>query len=343
MATLLNKFKKEREAENSPPSFQEGALTEDKINRIINKYSKGKSPLNAKDYLKVSTEIGVPVDLLLAQGIQESNFGTAGRAVRTKNVGNVGNVDSGASRNMNSWLDGLMVQAKLLKKEYGVNSSKDVERLITKGFVRPKDGARYASDKNYEKVLSKLLKEISGSDFKGYSSNGATVNSESNIHSDAYTNQLKSMAESMSKLSGMSMTSQDIERMAKAEGGLDMINAQLLIGESQRKDREEQASLAKIQQEALEEEQQQEQAKKQQEQEAYYTALQEEAKVRDMAVNSYAKTFQERPEIDPAIFSSGQPTQFQFNTRQQFQQKGGFIEKAFNQPNLLSFKQKYKL
>lgn len=172
-------------------------------------------------------------------------------------------------------------------------------------------------------------------------SNQNYSNSES--YADTYSNQMKGMAEAMSKLSGIYMSPEDIERMAKAEGGLDMINAQLLIGESQRKDREEQASLAKIQQEALEKEQQQEQAKKQQEQEAYYTALQEEAKVRDMAVNSYAKTFQERPEIDPAIFSAGQPTQFQFNTRQQFQQKGGFIEKAFNQPNLLSFKQKYKL
>lgn len=130
-----------------------------KVSIIINNYSNGKSPLTANDYIKVSKDTGVPIDLLLAQGIQESNFGTKGRAVRTKNVGNVGNTDSGAAEYKDSWLQGLYRQAILLKEEYGVQSTNDVQRLLNTRFKRPK-GGHYASDINYHYNISKILDDL---------------------------------------------------------------------------------------------------------------------------------------------------------------------------------------
>lgn len=142
--------------------YQNGGLTPDKIQSIINKYGKGKSPFTAKDYIEVSRNTGVPVDLLLAQGIQESNLGTQGRAVRTRNVGNVGNTDNGAENNQKSWLEGLYGQANLLKKEYKVSSASDVQRLISNDFLRPVKGGKYATDANYGTKVGNLINSLYG-------------------------------------------------------------------------------------------------------------------------------------------------------------------------------------
>lgn len=150
--------------------YQSGGLTVDKIQNIINRYSNGKSPLTANDYIEVSKSTGVPVDLLLAQGIQESNFGTKGRAVRTRNVGNVGNTDDGTATYQNSWKAGLQRQATLLKNEYKVQDSSDIQRLVSNDFVRPVRGGRYASDPNYGSSIGKLLNTLHGK--KVYDLNG---------------------------------------------------------------------------------------------------------------------------------------------------------------------------
>lgn len=151
------------------PKYNDGGWTVSKVQGIINKYGNGKSPFTAADYLKVSKDTGVPIDLLLAQGIQESSLGTAGRAVRTKNVGNVGNTDNGAESHNDSWLSGLYRQANLLKKEYGVASQADVQRLVSNNFTRPVKGGNYASDSNYGYKIGKLLNELNGKDFYKYS------------------------------------------------------------------------------------------------------------------------------------------------------------------------------
>lgn len=131
-----------------------------KITTIINKYSNNKSPLTAEDYIKVARDTGVPVDLLLAQGMVESNFGTQGRAVRTKNVGNVGNTDSGAAEYKSSWREGLYRQALLLKNEYYVQNQNDVQRMLDTRFKRPKKGGHYASAKDYHIKVSKALEKL---------------------------------------------------------------------------------------------------------------------------------------------------------------------------------------
>lgn len=135
-------------------------LSYDRVQRIIAHYSNGKSPLSADDYFRVSDDTGVPLDLLLAQGIAESNLGTAGRAKRTKNVGNVGNTDDGSAVYHSTWRNGLYRQAKLLRDEYKVKSKEDVQRLILSNFTRPIKGGTYASAKDYGVKVGKILNSI---------------------------------------------------------------------------------------------------------------------------------------------------------------------------------------
>ena len=130
---------------------------------IINKFSNN-SPFSAKDFIEVSKSTGVPIELLLAQGIQESNLGTKGMAVRTKNIGNVGNNgNTGKTTYHNNWIDGLYRQANLLKTDYIANSYEDIDRLLNTNFLRPKKGGRYAEENNYAHAISKRLNEISES------------------------------------------------------------------------------------------------------------------------------------------------------------------------------------
>lgn len=167
--------------------YQNGGLTPDKIQTIINKYGRGKSPFTANDYIEVSKNTGVPVDLLLAQGIQESNLGTQGRAVRTRNVGNVGNTDNGAENHQNTWLSGLYRQADLLKKEYKVSSASDVQRLISNDFSRPVKGGKYASASNYGSKVGNLINTLYGK--KVYDTSGKEVTSkqtENYQYADSY-------------------------------------------------------------------------------------------------------------------------------------------------------------
>lgn len=167
--------------------YRNGGLTPDKIQTIINKYGRGKSPFTANDYIEVSKNTGVPVDLLLAQGIQESNLGTQGRAVRTRNVGNVGNTDNGAENHQNTWLSGLYRQADLLKKEYKVSSASDVQRLISNDFSRPIKGGKYASASNYGSKVGNLINTLYGK--KVYDTSGKEVASkqtENYQYADSY-------------------------------------------------------------------------------------------------------------------------------------------------------------
>lgn len=142
--------------------YQDGGLTPNKVQSIIDRYGRGRSPFTASDYITVANNTGVPVDLLLAQGIQESNLGTQGRAVRTRNVGNVGNTDDGTANYQNSWLKGLYRQANLLKQEYKVTDTTDVQRLVSNDFVRPIRGGKYATDQNYGSKVGNLLNKLHG-------------------------------------------------------------------------------------------------------------------------------------------------------------------------------------
>lgn len=135
-----------------------GELSEQDIQGYINAKSKGPSPLSAKDYMEVSAKYDVPVDILLAQGALESNFGTRGMAVGTKNVGNVGNNgNTGKKTQMDSYRDGLEKMASLLSRRYRPEDG-DWSSLLD-NFVNDK-GYRYAEEEGYEEALMGLVSEI---------------------------------------------------------------------------------------------------------------------------------------------------------------------------------------
>lgn len=137
------------------------SFSREKIQKVIDIYSNKQSPLNADDYIKVSQMTGVPVDALLTQGALESNFGTKGRAVETKNVGNVGNTDSGANEYQKSWFDGLLRQAILLKNEYAnPDGNFTADTFIANDFKRPTLGGRYATDPDYGAKYKQILSEV---------------------------------------------------------------------------------------------------------------------------------------------------------------------------------------
>lgn len=142
------------------------------VQAIIDKYSGGKSPLKAEDFIEVANKYGVPLDLMLAQAIGESNIGTKGRAVRSKNIFNVGNTDDGSTEYQNDWKAGLERYAKLLKNEYSVDGKIDTNYLLSSDFTRPKRGGKYAKD-GYNKQIFSILNQINPN-------NGYTMNTKTN-------------------------------------------------------------------------------------------------------------------------------------------------------------------
>lgn len=145
------------------PKYDGGGKTLDvnQIQRVIDHYSGGKSPLKAQDFINVSKKYGVPVQLLLSQSILESNIGTKGAAVRTRNVANVGNTATGKRTYHNSFVDGLDRFAKLMATEYQVRGTEDVMRLIKNNFQRPVRGGYYdPTNPNYGATVHKLIQKI---------------------------------------------------------------------------------------------------------------------------------------------------------------------------------------
>ena len=336
MATLFDIIKQNKEGNlSSIPVYKDGGLTKENIQGIINRYSKGKSPLTAENYIKVSNETGVPIELLLVQGIQESSFGTAGRAVRTKNVGNVGNTDDGSSRNMNSWEDGLRAQANLLRKEYGATSMSAVKNLISSGFVRPKDKARYASDPQYEKRLSGLLKTITGQDFSAYKGSSDYEPSQSPYSQYDFSNQ---------KLDYSQMNAQMESNQAFQKA---MVEA--MQSEASSKIALNQAQTLAIEREQAEKLALQEEEKKRVEQEQIQSVLDEKNKQREMLMEVGLQAIPEFIEKDTNVLnqiaSSPMNFQFQGGFQQLVQgQEGGMFHKMYDnykKVDINSFKNRF--
>lgn len=104
-------------------------------------------------------EYNICISFVLAQGMLESHFGTKGIASRTNSVWNVGTYDNGAilycynhpNESVEPYLD-------LLKRRYLVG--KDLHSLLQdKNFIND-EGKRYASAKNYENLMRKLIIDI---------------------------------------------------------------------------------------------------------------------------------------------------------------------------------------
>lgn len=338
MATLFDIIKQNKEgSKSSIPVYKDGGLTKENIQGIINKYGKGKSPLSAENYIKVSNETGVPVELLLVQGIQESSFGTAGRAVKTKNVGNVGNTDDGSARNMGSWEDGLRAQANLLKKEYGATSKEAVRGLIENGFVRTKDKARYASDPLYEKRLSGLLKTITGQDYSAYtnSSSNNTYGQNSPYSQLDFSNAKVDYSQMNAQ-----MESNQAFQKAMVEAMQSETNSKIALNQAQiyALEKEQEQKLAT-----------QEAEKKKEEQEQIQSVLEERSKQRetlmDVGMQAIPEYIENETNALNQLASSPMNFQFQGGFQQLVQgQKGGMFNKMYdeyNKVNINSFKTKF--
>lgn len=155
------------------------------VQKVIDKYSHGKSPLRAEDFIEVSKKYGVPLDLMLAQGINESNLGTNGRvALKTKNIFNVGNTDDGATETQNDWKGGLERYAQVIKNQYAMDPNNvSTQDILNNDFVRPKLGGRYADpiiDKNYTTEIYSLLNSINPN-------NGYTLPEKKKLNSNSKT------------------------------------------------------------------------------------------------------------------------------------------------------------
>lgn len=137
-----------------------GNYNRNAIQSVIDEYTDGKAPVTADDFISVSQQYGVPVDLMLAQAIQESHIGTRGkRPISTKNIFNVGNVDSGANEAQKNWRAGMERYASTMKDLYtNPQGVVDTDDLISRDF-QGKIG-RYATDPNYTRSISKLVNQI---------------------------------------------------------------------------------------------------------------------------------------------------------------------------------------
>lgn len=143
------------------------------VQKIIDKYSGGKAPLKAEDFIEVSKKYGVPLDLMLAQAIQESAIGTKGMATRSHNIFNVkNNGNTGRLTDQGSWKQGLENYAKLIRDEYTADGKTvDVGTLLSTDFKRPKKGGFYAEEKGaYTGRLKALIAEINPDAAYQYSS-----------------------------------------------------------------------------------------------------------------------------------------------------------------------------
>ena len=144
-----------------------------KIQSVIDKYSGGKSPVNAEMIVESSKRTGTPVDMYLVMGASESHFGTKGRAVGTKNIYNVGNTDGGDGNSANDprfakynnfqkdWAVGLDTFGNLISKQYFPDNNPDLDAFIANDFRRP-DGARYMTSSAAKDNIVSLRSRIRG-------------------------------------------------------------------------------------------------------------------------------------------------------------------------------------
>ena len=85
------------------------------IDAYIDKEAIG-SPVTAAMILNAATKYEVDVRLVMALMEQDSRFGTAGLAIRTRNPGNVGNDDDGNTVTYNTWDEGVEAVARWLSR-----------------------------------------------------------------------------------------------------------------------------------------------------------------------------------------------------------------------------------
>lgn len=133
------------------------------VDRYIAKVSNNNSALNGLVVVDQCIEHDIDICFVLAQGEQESHFGTQGLARKTNSVFNVYAFDGHAYNEINKNgkyahpNDCISPYLVLLKRNYMVDGKTEYDLL--KKFVN-KDGARYASAENYEQSLMDKITKI---------------------------------------------------------------------------------------------------------------------------------------------------------------------------------------
>jgi hypothetical protein len=141
-------------------------LNNSKINEFINsvKVTNIDAPLIGQDYIDLSIQLRIPLELMLLQAAQESNFGTKGAATSTHNIFNILNITEGDTltpeeakrrgyrKDYGDWVVGVKAYANTIKSY--IPDDGDWLRLLDYDKFRRKDyNARYAADKDYEGAL----------------------------------------------------------------------------------------------------------------------------------------------------------------------------------------------
>lgn len=138
----------------------------DAVDTYIAKVSNGMSALSGLVVVKRCIEYDVDICFVLAQGEQESHFGTQGLARKTNSVFNVFAFDGHEYNQINHNgkyshpNDCVEPYLRLLKRDYLVNGKTEYD-LLNK-YVN-KNGARYASAATYEQSLTDNITKIKNS------------------------------------------------------------------------------------------------------------------------------------------------------------------------------------
>lgn len=122
------------------------------------------SKLSEKNIVEKCLEYNIDIIFVLAQGQIESHYGTAGTARKTNSVFNVGAYDgySANKQNKNGFgfnnpNDSIEPYLILLTNEYLVNGKTEYD--LMNNYVNYL-GMRYASNKNYERMLKSVYNKI---------------------------------------------------------------------------------------------------------------------------------------------------------------------------------------
>lgn len=124
------------------------------------------SPVTGQMIANSASKYGVSWEMMVAIMQQDSSFGTAGKAVRTKNPGNVGNTDSGGTQTFGSWQAGVDAVAKNLAWRkttvtQGQNIPSEVSalsELVRTGRLTEKEALDKVSKGNSTRLTEELAK-----------------------------------------------------------------------------------------------------------------------------------------------------------------------------------------
>lgn len=152
---------KERTKQDSITRMKINACNKYMLKALNNQgYNENSTKLTAEAMVKASEKYNFDLPLLMAAAHLESCFGATSRAKRTNSVFSVGSYDNGKNmvkyNHPNESINGYI---SLLNNDYLING-KTIDDLLKPGAFVNKNGHRYASKKNYEKILTSIRNKI---------------------------------------------------------------------------------------------------------------------------------------------------------------------------------------